>query len=102
MTLNIRDRSNQERPLNVPDDFRMDELFCELNGIGEEVPDEEVHARMATSDDGLAEENGKCYRFSDYANSNYTLAQLGIGGESKTYTQSGETTDGGISGGECD
>lgn len=61
-----------------PDDFRMDELFCELNHIGEDVSDDEVHRRMSESHDSLTTKNGNFIRFADHANSDTTLAQLGI------------------------
>lgn len=61
-----------------PDDYHMDELYCHLNGIGTDVSDDDVHRMMAESNDAITTPNGRFIRFSDYANSYTTLAQLGI------------------------
>lgn len=60
------------------DDYRIDELYCGLNNIGTDVSDDEVHSLMLDSDDYLLEKNGTAIRFSNYANSNVTLAQAGL------------------------
>lgn len=61
-----------------PEDYRMDELYCQLHNIGEDVPDDEVHRRMSESNDSLTTKSGDFIRFADHANSTTTLAQLGI------------------------
>ena len=92
------DNAGNSTPCEVPDDYRMDELFCDINGIGEDVPDVEVHRLMAESDDALSSENGKYIRFADLANSSTTLSQLGIN-ENARYQLTQNTRDNMVNGG---
>ena len=78
----------------LPDDYRMDELYCKLNNIGDDVPDDEVHHRMAESKDCLTTKNGNFIRFADHANSTTTLSQLGINGNTEYRLEHNYTTDG--------
>lgn len=77
------DNAGKSMPCEVPDDYRMDELFCDINGIGEDVTGEEVHRLMAASDDAIGTNNGKQIRFADHANDTTTLASLGIKSDEK-------------------
>lgn len=72
------DNNGLTQAYEFPDDYRMDELYCELNHIGEDVSDDEVHRHMTESNDALTTKNGNFIRFADHANSSTTLAQLGI------------------------
>ena len=79
--------------LQVPDDYRMDELFCSLKGIKSHVPHSEVQKMMAESGDELSTQNGNRISFRDYANTPTTLKELGIGGEKEyVHTENGLST----------
>lgn len=78
MRLFIVDENNKSTAYEIPDDYHMDEFYCNLNNIGNDVSDEEVHRMMAASGDAITTKNGRFIRFSDYANSSTTLAQLGF------------------------
>lgn len=78
MNLFLSKEDGKVMPLTVDDDFRVDELYCALNNIGSDVSDDEVHSLMLDSDDYLLARNGTAIRFSDYANSDVTLAQAGF------------------------
>lgn len=78
MNLFLSKDDGKVMPFAVDDDFRVDELYCFLNNIGSDVPDDEVHSLMLDSEDYLLAKNGTAIRFSDYANFNATLAQAGF------------------------
>lgn len=93
------DENGGSRAFEFPEDFRMDELFCQLNNISEDVSDEEVHNKMARSDLSLTTKNGSHIRFCDHANGTTTLTQLGITGDTE-YRLSGDYARESITGAE--
>jgi hypothetical protein len=72
------DKEGRTNTLELPEDFRMDELYCQLNNIADDVPDATVHQRMANSDAALKTKSGAFIRFADYANGTTKLTDLGI------------------------
>ena len=79
-----------ERTTNyeIPDDFYVDELFCQLNKLPPEVSDEKIQSEMTASKQGLTgDETGRTLRFCDYRVGETTLSEIGFtGAESYTYS----------------
>lgn len=89
------DGNGATKSYDLPDDFRMDELFCQINSIPEDVSDDEVHAKMAASNQSLFTKNGGLIRFADHANGTTTLSELGITGDTEYHlTESSERYNG--------
>lgn len=82
-------QNGESKAFEFPEDYRMDELFCQITGIADDVSDEEVHTKMAESDLSLSTKNGSHIRFCDHANGTTTLSQLGISGDTE-YRLSGD------------
>ena len=79
--------------LELPDDYRMDELYCQLNNIADDVSDAEVHQRMADSGAALTTKGGTFIRFADYANGTTKLTDLGINGDTEYRYDRGFATE---------
>lgn len=80
------DKNGKTLNFEVEDDFRMDELYANLNKIPESVSDEELHSMMSRTREGiLGNSTGKSILFKDNANSSTTVRDVGIN-ESEMYT----------------
>lgn len=78
MRLSIKNSNGEKAIYDIPQGYTMQDLYCELKNIGEEVSDEEVNRMMANSTETLTSQNGNYIRFCDYASSYTPLEELGL------------------------
>ena len=102
MKLSVKRIKNNKEitvPYNdIPDDYRLDELYADLYNVEESVSDEELCNQMKNSKSTLlGESSGKTIRFSDYANNTTLLSDLGIN-SSETFQLNDVGTTNDISG----
>lgn len=72
-------KNHKQQKFEIPDDYRADELFADLQGIPETVSQDEIARRMSNSSMGLVcKSTGESISFKDYAHNSVTLAELGV------------------------
>ena len=72
-------KNNKQQKFEIPEDYRVDELFADLQGIPATASQEEIARRMSNSSMGLVcGSTGENISFKDYAHNSVTLAELGV------------------------
>lgn len=72
-------KNNKQQKFEIPEDYRVDELFADLQGIPETASQDEIARRMSNSSMGLVcGSTGENISFKDYAHTSVTLAELGV------------------------
>lgn len=91
-------KNNKQQKFEVPSDYRVDELFADLQGIPATASQDEIARRMSNSSMGLVcGSTGENISFKDYANNPVTLAELGVTSD-KIYDIIGSVEDDGGNG----
>ena len=72
-------KNNKQQKFEIPDDYRVDELFADLSGIPTTASQEEIASKMSNTSMGLVcGATGENISFRDYAHTPTTLSELGV------------------------